>query len=79
MARPIVLFDLVESRVSAGGAAVYARPDDLADLADKIVMLLDDPERRARMGSYGRSRIEQELAWEHQAPNLLAAYKTLTA
>lgn len=75
--RPIAAFDLVESRVSAGDAAVYARPDDAQDLADNIIQLLDDPARRDEMGRLGRCRIENELAWEHQKWNLLAAYDKL--
>lgn len=77
--RPIVLFDLVESRVSAGPAAIYAIPDDKNDLVDNILELLDDPERRAEMGRLGRRRIEEELAWEHQKEQLLAAYSKLGA
>lgn len=74
-ARPIVTFDLVESRVSAGDAAVYARPNDIADLAEKIVTLLENEPQRAYMGKVGRARIETELAWEHSKPLLLAAYE----
>lgn len=77
--RPIAAFDLVESRVSAGEAAVFARPDDVRDLADHILALLADPERRASMGRFGRERIENELAWEHQKRYLLAAYDELAA
>jgi glycosyltransferase involved in cell wall biosynthesis len=47
------------------------------DLAVKIVELLDDPLRRAEMGKYGRRRVENELAWNHEAPKLLAAYEVL--
>ncbi|MBI5165602.1 MAG: glycosyltransferase family 4 protein [Magnetospirillum sp.] len=75
MAKPVVLFDLVEGRRSAGAAALYAKDDD--DLADKILLLLDDPELRRRMGAIGRRRMEDELAWEHQVPRLLAAYRAL--
>lgn len=75
VARPIAAFDLIESRVSAGEAAVFARPDDEHDLADQILSLLADPERRERMGSFGRCRIENELGWEHQKEHLLAAYR----
>lgn len=77
MARAIVAFNLVETQVSAQDAAIYAEPDNVQDLAEKILALLADPEQRAAMGARGRARIEQELAWEHQAPNLLAAYATV--
>lgn len=77
--RPIAAFDLVESRVSAGEAAVFAKPDDVRDLADHILSLLADSERRASMGRFGRERIENELAWDHQKSYLLAAYEALAA
>jgi glycosyltransferase involved in cell wall biosynthesis len=74
-ARPIVTFDLTETRISAQQAAVYAQPNDITDLADKIEDLLANEKARMRMGAYGRRRIEAELAWEHQRGNLLAAYE----
>ena len=75
--KPIVQFDGVEGRVSAQGASVYARKNDAADFASKIIELLDDPDRRATMGRLGRRRVEEELEWRHQAPRLLAAYDAL--
>ena len=77
LGKPVVQFDLTEGRRSAGEASLYARRDDPADLAARILSLLDDPERRARMGRLGRERVERELEWRHQAPRLLAAYGTL--
>jgi glycosyltransferase involved in cell wall biosynthesis len=76
-AKPIVQFDLREGRVSAQNASLYARPDDVQDLAQKILELLDDPERRRSMGDAGRRRVESELAWSHQEKSLLAAYERL--
>jgi glycosyltransferase involved in cell wall biosynthesis len=74
---PVVAFDLRETRVSAGEAATYARPNDVADLARRLVELLDDPERRAVMGQIGRDRVEKELAWAHQARRYLLVYELL--
>jgi len=78
LGKPLVQFDLTEGRVSAGAAAWYARPNDVADLAQKMVSLLNDPQERARMGVIGRERIEHVLSWQHEAPRLLAAYEHLT-
>jgi len=75
--RAIVQFDLTEGRVSAREASDYAKPNDAGDLADKIVALLDDPERRQRMEEFGRKRVVEELSWNHEAPKLLAAYEAL--
>jgi glycosyltransferase involved in cell wall biosynthesis len=74
---PVVAFDLKETRVSAGPAAVYAPPNDTDAFARAILRLLDDPERRAEMGRRGRERVERELAWRHQAPRYLRVYEAL--
>jgi glycosyltransferase involved in cell wall biosynthesis len=78
MAKPVVLFNLVEGRRSAGDAALYARDDDAADMAERILQLLDDDGLRARMGATGRARMETELSWEYQVPRLLAAYRAVS-
>ena len=76
MSRPVVSYDLTETRVTAADAALYARPNDPAAFADAINDLLDDPERRLQMGRLGRERVEQSLSWECSSVALLAAYET---
>jgi glycosyltransferase involved in cell wall biosynthesis len=76
---PLVAFDLEETRVSAGKAALYAPPNEPAGLAERICTLLDDPERRERMGSIGRERIAGELSWSRSTEQLLAAYDMAAA
>ncbi len=73
--KPIVQFEVTEGRYSAGDASLYAVPNDTRDLAQKIVSLLDDPERAAEMGRCGRDRVETELSWDYQVDALVAAYK----
>ena len=75
---PLVAFDLRETRVSAGDAAVYVKPNDVRDYAEAIVGLIDDEEKRARLGKLGRARVEQELAWSHQERAYLGVYQRLT-
>jgi glycosyltransferase involved in cell wall biosynthesis len=75
MSCPIVSFDLPESRISAGEAAVYAGNDDEQEFARLIAELLDDPERRAAMGATGRRRVEQSLSWNASKQQLLEAYR----
>ena len=77
LGKPIVQFDLTEGRVSAQDASLYARRNDPVDMARKLVALLDDPELRQRMGAAGLERVKTVLAWEHEAPRLLAAYEEL--
>jgi glycosyltransferase involved in cell wall biosynthesis len=71
--RPMVSFDLMESRRAAGAGALYA--EDVEGFAALVDELLDDPARREVMGAAGRVRAEQLLAWEHQERSLLAAYE----
>jgi glycosyltransferase involved in cell wall biosynthesis len=77
LGKPIVQFDLTEGRFSAQEASLYARRNDPGDLAAKILTLLDDPQRRAAMGAYGRRRVENELEWRYEIPKLRAAYRSL--
>jgi len=79
MSRPIVSYDLAESRFGAGEAAVFAAPGDHRGFARLVSDLLDDPERRAAMGAAGRARVEGLLAWKHQERSLLAAYSRALA
>ncbi|WP_423821309.1 glycosyltransferase family 4 protein [Salinisphaera sp. SPP-AMP-43] len=75
LGKPLVQYDLVEGRVSAGEAALYAQPGNTGHFADQLLALIDDAPRRAVMGAAGRARIEAELAWPHEVPTLLAAYE----
>jgi glycosyltransferase involved in cell wall biosynthesis len=77
LGKPVVQYDLIEGRVSAQDASLYAERNDPTDLARKVVALLDDEETRKRMGQIGLERVKTALAWEHEAPRLLAAYDAL--
>lgn len=76
LGKPIVQFDLKEGRFTAGQSSLYSdSKDQVPDFADKVLWLLDHPEERRRMGEIGRSRVEQQLAWEYSVGNLIAAYE----
>lgn len=75
LAKPVVAFDLKETRVSGADAALYATANDYQDMAEKILYLVDNPEEKAAMGTRGRERILNTLAWKYSVPNLLAAYE----
>lgn len=77
LGKPIVQFDLAEGRFSAQDASLYAAKNDPEDMARKIVELLDDQERRTRMGEFGRNRVINQLEWQFEVPKLLAAYDIL--
>lgn len=75
MAKPVVQYDVTEARVTSGDTALYAAPNDEADLADKILYLIDNPEERSGLGDAAAERVRAKLAWRHQVPNLLEAYE----
>src|SRR5205085_5781095 len=55
IACPVVSYDLVEARVSAGGAALYAPANDEAAFGAAIATLLDDASLRAELGALGQA------------------------
>jgi glycosyltransferase involved in cell wall biosynthesis len=75
LARPVVAFDLVETRVSCGEAALYASECTSEALADEIIRLADDFELRRKMGLAGRRRVEEKLAWKFSEKALLEMYR----
>jgi glycosyltransferase involved in cell wall biosynthesis len=75
--KPIVSFDLKETRVSAQDAALFVPPNDELAFANGIAKLMDDPELRRKMGLFGRERVEKELQWSVVSKNLQAAYQSL--
>ena len=77
LGKPIVSFDLKETRVSAGEAAVYVPPNDELKFAEATAALMDDPARCADMGRYGQSQVASSLGWHVTSLNLLRAYEFL--
>ncbi len=75
---PVVAFDLQETRVSAGPAAIYVTPNDVREYAKAIVDLMDDRGTREQLAKLGRARVEDELAWHHQERAYLGVYQQLT-
>jgi glycosyltransferase involved in cell wall biosynthesis len=78
MGRPVVSFELKEARVSAADAAVYAPANDEHAFATAINDLLDDPDRRARMGALGRRRVEHDLSWDNSRRALIEFYDRIS-
>jgi glycosyltransferase involved in cell wall biosynthesis len=77
MGRPIVSFNLLEARVSAGDAAVYVSANDELAFAEAIDTLLRDPARRREMGELGRRRVEEQLSWDVSRRTLVEFYQRL--
>jgi glycosyltransferase involved in cell wall biosynthesis len=74
LGKPVVSFDLVEARFSAQEAALYVRPNDELEFAERVSWLLDNLGECEKMGEIGRDRVANVLAWEYSVPELLRAY-----
>jgi glycosyltransferase involved in cell wall biosynthesis len=77
MGKPIVTYDLKETRWSAQDAALYVKPNNELEFAEAIAVLMERPDLRAKMGEFGRQRVEHELKWDIVGQNLVRAYKAL--
>ncbi|MFC9786493.1 glycosyltransferase family 4 protein [Rhodococcus sp. NPDC127528] len=76
-ALPSVSFDLSETRVSAGDAALLVPSGDVEAFATAVETLLDSPALRARLGTAARGRVVDELDWQPQARAYVALYDEL--
>jgi glycosyltransferase involved in cell wall biosynthesis len=70
---PFVAFDIRETGLLAGAAAAYAPVGDTETFAHLVDELLEDPRRRARMGSWGQRLVRESVAWECQRERYLAS------
>jgi glycosyltransferase involved in cell wall biosynthesis len=75
--RPIVSFDLLETRRSAGDAAFYVEGQDPKVFGAALLELLDDPVRRERMGKIGLERSTHIVGLDRSQKALLDAYSRL--
>jgi glycosyltransferase involved in cell wall biosynthesis len=76
---PVVAADLIETRRSAGDAAVYVEYGTAHEYATAINGLLDDPDARRRMREVGLARFAHELSWEHQSRGYVEVWNRLLA
>ena len=58
-----------------GLCADLVTPGDVGELVHALESLLDDPERRARMGAAGRERALAEFSWRAVAEATARAYQ----
>lgn len=72
--RPVVAYDLLETRRTLGDAGVVVESGDVRALAAACAQLAGDADRRAALSSAARTRAAA-LTWEHSERALLAAYE----
>ncbi|MEZ6091543.1 MAG: glycosyltransferase family 4 protein [Pirellulaceae bacterium] len=76
--KPTVCFRTTENEITAGDSAFYAEDNDIAQYAEAINRLMNDPQQREQMGRIARQRIDDGLTWRHQAKELLRLYDELS-
>ncbi len=62
-----------------GECADLVTPGDVGELERALEAMLDDPERRARMGRAGRARVLDRFSWHAVAAATAAAYEEVLA
>ncbi len=77
--KPVVAFDLKETRYSLGKFGILIPPGDVEGFACAIERLLREPQLGRRLGAGGQEKIRDQFNWDHSSANLLAAYKSLEA
>ena len=75
LGKPVVAYDLVETRYSGGECALYAVPNSIEDLSNKIMMFAENEKMRIEMGMKGRRRVENFLEWKYSEKNLIDLYR----
>ena len=75
LGKPVVAYDLPETRFSAGDAALYARPSEPGGLAACVERVLDDEDLAGRMGEEGHRRVADELGQARSIEALDLAYR----
>jgi glycosyltransferase involved in cell wall biosynthesis len=78
LGKPVVAYDLLETRRTVGDAALLVQPGDVQAFADRIAVLAEDPELRSTLAHRARERA-RGLTWEQSESALLAAYASLAA
>lgn len=72
---PVVATDGGALPEVVGDAGVQVPAEDAGALADGVVELLEDPQRRRRLGRRGRERIVEKFGWERAARETARTYR----
>jgi glycosyltransferase involved in cell wall biosynthesis len=75
--KPVVAFDLKETRLNFENKLLYAKPNCYKSLALCILELVDDFQLRDKLGTQGKCFIQRTFMWQFSELSLLGVYETL--
>ena len=78
LGKPVIAYDMLETRRTVGDAAVLVRPDDARAFAEQIARLASDPFGRLSLARRAREHA-RTLTWERSEAALLHAYSSFMA
>jgi glycosyltransferase involved in cell wall biosynthesis len=74
---PVVASDIDVLHDVVGEPGVFADPNDPAEFADALIALVEDPERRGRLGTEAKERARSTFSLERTAREYYNIYKQL--
>jgi len=74
---PIVMSNFPYWQEIFRDCALFAKPYDSKDIAEKVLYLLDNPDEAKELGKKGRKLIEEKYSWEAESKKLLEMYDNL--
>jgi starch synthase len=79
--KPVVITDVgsLPENVDHGVTGYIVPPKDSKKLAEAIIDLLTNAEKRKRMGENGYKKTQEELSWKNIAPRTVEVYKKALA
>ncbi len=74
---PIIMSDFPYWKKLFNGCAIFVNPIDSDEIYQAIINLIENPERREKMGALGLQMVENEYNWEPEAKKLIRLYVNL--
>ena len=74
---PMVMSDFLYFRKFFKECAVFVDPFDSKDITEKILYLINEPDKAKELGKKGRKLIEEKYNWEIESKKLIMVYNSL--